>query len=132
MNDLLSNVISLAILPLAASLPDSEQSAAIWWLFGLAAVAVVFNQVSAAWSRLSGRFAERQSDDPRPVSEAACKERHASADNRMATMESRIQKATEGLRLEVKQDVKGIHSRIDDILAAVHELRGAVNGRHPQ
>ena len=130
MNDLLSSCVGLSLPLLTAQMPSTEQSAAIWWLFGLAAVAIMFNQISSAWARLSGKFAERPSIEPRAVTELACKDRHAGLDARLVKMEERLQSSTEALRLEVKGDIKGVHSRVDDILGAVRELSGRLSGRH--
>jgi hypothetical protein len=123
MNDTLSNLLGLS-LPIIAQL-SPDRGDAISWLVGLAAVAVAFNAITTAWGRLTGRFTENPLG-PRAVTEEQCHQQHVEAKRESERNEKEQAERTEALRLEIKSDVRGIHSRVDDILRAVAEVQGAM------
>jgi hypothetical protein len=129
MSDTLSAVVGLCIPVLAqlapAGAPGTEHSAAIWWLVGLAAVAVAFNQVASAWSRITGRFQERTGGD-RLVTEEMCRRQHDTSARAYKDQEATHSARTENLRVEIKSDFKGVHNRIDDVMGAVRALEGTI------
>jgi hypothetical protein len=119
LSDLVGSLSTVLFFPVAAAAAQGvseggtdDRALALFWIAGLTAAAVIFNQVFQAWGSLTGRFARRIEGDP-VVTQLACKEEH-----------KREEQRRENLRLEVKQDVRGIHSRIDDVLAAVAAVRG--------
>ena len=129
MSDIFSSLTALS-LPILAQLAGGQgqgqaNSPAVWWLIGLAAVAVGFNQIASAWGRLTGRWQERPTGE-RLVTEEACRRRHENHENHDESVKGAQAARIETLRLEVKEDVKGIHNRIDDIMGAVRDLRGRV------
>lgn len=119
--------ISLPVLAQIASGFDNR-SAAVWWLVGLAAVAFAFNQIVVAWRSMTQRFAERDGSGPRYQTAARCDELHRKIEAGMATVDERHSHRTDALRREIKADVEGVHSRINDVLRAVSTLGGKIDG----
>ena len=66
------------------------------------------------------------------VQKTICKLLHIEVAKHLREETERIEKAeenTEALRLEIKNDVKGIHDRINDVLKAVSRLEGKKEGK---
>jgi len=114
MSDLVSSAVGLALPVIAqvASVPD-DRSAAIWWLIGLAAVAVAFNQISNAWLRITGRFQEKRGDTPDYQTRPRCEELHREITRTLIDMNAAHNTRTETLRREIKDDVGNIYDRIE-------------------
>jgi hypothetical protein len=107
-SDLITSAGALIPLAAAVSMP-SQENAAIWWILGLAGVAVMFNQVTQAWRSLTGRMVERPSgEDFQPKHE--CEQKMDSA------------------RREAKADMENLHSRINIVLREVSQVCGEIRG----
>lgn len=113
MNDAISSALALAPLALAQT-PAIGATELGQWLLAAAAVAVIANQGMAFFKNILGGFARKRSapDEASPTQES-CDQKHAKVDAR-----------AEALRMEIKNDIKGIHTRIDAILAATSRLEG--------
>lgn len=133
MNDTISAAAALAPLVLAQVPSVSATELGQWLLVG-AALAVIANQGMSFFKNLTGQFARK---NPAPAdsqtSVAECIQKHAALDGKHAALSAQIVQVTsdsearsEKLRLEVKNDVKGIHQRIDSILAGVSRLEGKI------
>ena len=107
---------------------EAAGKGALLWLLGLAAAAVIFNQVVMAFRNMTGRFAERVPGAGFQTREGcATVQQHVTA--RIDAAEQRSDTRDETLRREIKEDVKGVHKRSDQILAAVSRLEGKVDAR---
>lgn len=114
-----------------------SDSSLMWWLLGLAFIAVIFNQAAAAWKTLSQRFEEKPAGN-QYRSRRDCIEIHADLKQDIKEMNRRSEENDNALRLEVKNDVRGIHGRLDltntriadmctTMTGAIRELSGQVN-----
>ncbi len=126
MSDTLSTLVGLSLPVLAqlAPAPD-DRSAAIWWLVGLAAVAVAFNQIATAWGRLTDRFSSRPTGAGL-VTDDRCRFEHEKVGKAMERIDANHVARSEDLRQEIKSDIKGVHARIDDVLRAVSDIGGQI------
>ena len=86
---------------------------------------MAFNQIASAWGRLTGRYAERANGE-RLVTEDMCRRRHDVASATAEKDRAGVDRKIEDLRLENKNDFKGVHSRIDDVMGAVRGLDGTI------
>jgi hypothetical protein len=144
MSDTLFSIVGLG-LPLIAqitSITDADRnSATIWWIFGLAGAAVAFNQIAAAWTRLTGRSDRRSLEQPVEIREAkepaprnhehnqyqewrACQNLHRDLNATLERMDTVQSAQTDTLRREIKDDFKGVHSRVDAVLGELRDLGG--------
>lgn len=118
----------LAILPLLlGQMPAVTSSELGGWLLSAAAMAVIANQGIAFWKNISGGLKEMPPPGETYVHKTVCKLLHIGVEKRLGEQSERIgqsEEATEALRLEIKNDVRGIHDRINAILAALGELKG--------
>ena len=122
MNDALTSSATLVPLALGATLPEADP--ALVWFFGLASAAVIFNQVSSAWGRLTGRFKEREGSGPEYIKRDDCEKHHTEMHNQFTTACKDISSRLDGMRKEFKEDIEGMHSKTNRIAESVGELRG--------
>jgi len=103
--------------------PDAVQLAG--WLACLAFILGLVNGGLKLVDRVKGRepFPPNASLDARV---AALERIEIESDSRRRAIYEKI----EALRLENKSDAEGLHDRINDVLAAVSELRGEVRRKH--
>ena len=114
MNDLTGSIIPLApfILAQFSAVTDAEIGK---WLLIATAICVSINQLLGVWQKLfPGKY------------EQEAKIARGRLHKRIDATGLRLEEKTQSLRLEVKEDIKGIHSRIDDVLTAVSELNGII------
>lgn len=126
MNDLLtpvSGLLPLVMAQIASPGPD-DRSLAVWWLLGLAAAAVIFNQLSDAWRKLTGRFKEREQPGPHYVLHSTCIDSHNKLEATLREIDEGHEERTEALRRELKADTGGVHKRVDEVLKAVSRVEG--------
>lgn len=57
------------------------------------------------------------------------REEHAFLHKRISDGDSSVELQIEALRKEIKEDVSGVHDRVNAVLAAVSELRGEVRNK---
>lgn len=121
MTDSISSSIGLAPLVLA-QMPVANRSEVLIVLLGIAALAVIFNQVAAAWKTLTRGL--KESPPPAQTYRALidCDDRHDSIDQALTAAAGR----DEALRLEIKRDIGGVHEKINRAIECIGELRGAV------
>ena len=86
----------------------------VWWLIGLAGVAVILNQVAGAWRNMTGRFQEKESPHQYRKRED-CLQIHAGIKHDITALRNQSEQSDTALRLEVKEDIGGIHRRIDGL-----------------
>lgn len=141
MSESLSGIIGLSLPFLAQLAPapagaPTEHSAAIWWLMGLAAVAVAFNAISSAWERLSGRFAERRGDGPEYQRREDCMAMHNGLTDVMQRINREHAERTEILRREIKSDMSSVYDRIEsktdginNRLTGISQFMGEIAGQ---
>jgi hypothetical protein len=154
MTDLPSTISALSLPVLAQMLPqNTDRDAAVWVMVGLAGLAVIVNQVIAAWRNITGVQAKREIQQPLEIKAAQefaakahehnefqrlahCKEMHSQIETQMRDEEERQDVRMDDLRREIKVDIGGVHKRIDAVLAAVSNLGGQITqignrgGRH--
>jgi hypothetical protein len=126
MNNPISSFI--ALMPLAiGQMPAASESEIGRWLLAFAAVAVIANQGITFWKNISGGLKETPPPAQTYVQKTICKLLHIEIDKHHREETERIDKAeenTEALRREIKDDIRGIHDRINLILCVVGELKG--------
>jgi len=128
MNNSISSFVSLTPL-LLGQMPAVSSSELGGWLLSAAAVAVIANQGMMFWKNISGGLKETPPPAQTYVQKTVCKLLHIGVETKIREQSERIETAeenTEALRREIKDDVKGIHDRINIILEAVGELKGKV------
>ena len=126
MNNTISSLASL--LPLCmAQLPAAKPTEIGTWLLSAAAVTVIASQGIALWNQITGRFKERETSGPSYVQVRDCTRSHTDLATTIEKQEDRHQQRTEALRLEIKNDIKGVHDRINEVLAGVSRVEGKVN-----
>lgn len=119
MNNSITSFVSLAPLALG-QMPAVSSTELGSWLLAAAAVAVIANQAILLWRNISGGLKEMPPPADTYVTKTVCKIIHSEVAKNLAQNEDHI----EGLRREIKEDVKGIHNRINDVLTAVSRLQG--------
>jgi bifunctional pyridoxal-dependent enzyme with beta-cystathionase and maltose regulon repressor activities len=110
-----------------SSAPDSSTAVGIWWLVGASCAAVIFNQLSDAWQKLTGRFKEREPNGPEYVTRQACHTAHTQTETHFKEMENRVEAKVTEIRGIFREDIQGVHNRINDVLEKVSELKGKVS-----
>lgn len=113
MSDAISSFVGLSLPVLAQLAAPDQDSAAIWWLVGLAAVAVAFNQIASAWSRITGRF-ENKPSGAHYQTEESCRSLHKDLDHTLQTMNREHSERTEKLREQILLDLAAVYQRIED------------------
>jgi hypothetical protein len=126
MSDIISATTAIAPLILAQTAAAQPDQPAVWWILGLAGAAVIFNQIAQSWHTLTGRFKRLESSGPRCPTEAECDARHRLVEEHLVKIGDQAQARSEALRQEIKKDVSGVHTRIDDVLRAVSRIEGKV------
>ncbi len=95
------------------------------WLFVLACVLATANYGFTFWKNITGGLQKKQSTrDDVYTSLADCEEKHAAITMQLFKHSTDTEARFEKLRLELKEDVKGIHKRIDAVLSGVMRLEG--------
>ncbi|MFH0878569.1 MAG: hypothetical protein V2A34_02540 [Lentisphaerota bacterium] len=121
MSQFLNNVIPLIPLTLA-NLPAVAPAELGSWLISFAAVAVIAHQALG----LIEKFKKMTKEQPRPAETyqtmALCQVVHKAVEQRFED----FKKENENGRKEMRIDLKGIHSRINDVFSAVDELKGQI------
>ena len=98
---------------------------AIWWILGAAGAAVILKNLIDLWNSLTGRFQQNQAG-PDFITRAACHEAHTKVEDKIDEFEKKLEAKHTELRNIISKDVAGAHKRIDQVLAAVSELKGEV------
>ena len=120
----LNDPISLGPFILAAIAPPADdRSMAVWWLLGLAAAALIFNQVADAWGKLTGRFSRDASPEGGFRSRKDCIEIHQQLNQNREKVQDSLMNADTELRKEIREDITGVHKRLDAVLTALVEIR---------
>lgn len=124
MNNAISSALSLAPIVLAQS-PAIGATELGQWLLAGAAVAVIANQGFSFFRNVTGGFQRKQStSDDTYTPTSVCNKQHTGLTAQIAKLSTDAEARSEKLRLELKDDVKGIHKRIDDVLRGVSRLEG--------
>lgn len=131
MSDLVSAAGGLSLPIIAqvaaqAEVSTADRNPAIWWMVGAAAAAVVFNQLSQSWDRLTGRFS-RQNNDPQMQTAEGCKVIHQHLDEKMEAFCDRVTGAVEKLGRDAEERSSKLHSRIDPISQRVTAVDARVD-----
>lgn len=133
MSDALASAAALAIPVTAqfvaqvAPLPDG-QSAAVWWLVGLAAAAAGANQVVSFWRNISRDSAHRSvAMESVPQSKEACEKLHDLLNDELRRIREAIVNGQTLHTREAEQRSSGLHKRIDPIAADVARVEGRLN-----
>lgn len=139
---LLGQIAAAADPAAAAPAAGGAGVTAIWWLLGAAGAAALFNQVAEAWQRLSGKAGRRDVQQPLEVKAyeefqrlSVCQRMHEQLDASLSRINEQHGNRTHELRHEIKADftalsgslaasLRGVHERVDTVLAAVSEVRG--------
>jgi hypothetical protein len=128
MNDYLSLAASLAVPVIAQVSAPDQQSAAVWWIVGLAAAAAGANQVVLLYRNLSpDRDRRHVSVEQEPQTKAACEKQHTAITEELRRIHDAF---TQGISLhtrEAEQRASGLHKRIDPIAADVARVNGRVD-----
>lgn len=123
--------IAIALSPLVLAQIASvkgEHSVAVWWILGLAGAAVMFNQISEAWTRMTRRFQDRTPDGAQIQSVEECRRVHQGVTKAFEDLDRDI----EQVNVRTEERVGKIHSRLDGIVALLHELKGAISNHLEQ
>lgn len=128
MQGIISGVIALSPIAFAAAAPDSDPSttSALTWIAGAAAAAVIFNQVSEAWGRMTGKFSQDESPVGGYRGRHDCIEIHKALNTNREKCREKLEASDHDLRLEIKDDIEGMHRRLDAVLIAVTTLTETV------
>ncbi len=124
-SQLIDTACSLFPLVLAAAgamREDTDTSSALAWIAGLAAAAVIFNQVSSAWSRLTGRFT-RDPASTQYQTTGRCEKMHERVEEAIDAMGDRISEQLKEMARDHEDRASKLHARIDPIgnmTVAVH------------
>jgi len=124
--------IPVALIPLSlAQIPDSTPAGMGNWLVECAAVLAIVYLVISLWKIISGHFAAREEPPREYVTAAACSEKHRDHSEELDEIRAEAHKRIEAIygeikstRLETKNDIQAVHSRINDVLQAVADLGG--------
>jgi hypothetical protein len=118
---MIKDVIPLLPLVLAQSVGANSAPQFGWWLLGLAAAAVLLNQLAQAFRNLTGRFVEREPEGGfRRRSD--CIAIHEKLASQLAEICSNMRSATEAQRKESRDDMGGVHRRIDALQTQISNL----------
>ena len=108
-----------------AQVPAATRSDIVTVLLGGAALAVIANQVQQLWRSNTSAF-RRESGTVEYQSRENCDKMHAGLGSQLSNMDRAATNRVDALRLEIKQDMGGVHRRVDEILAAVSDLAGQI------
>jgi hypothetical protein len=100
MSDIISASAAMAPLVIAQAASSQPEQPAVWWILGLAGVAVVFNQIAQSWKTITNRFKEREQPGPHVATIEDCEKRHQTLDNHLSEMERQVVNRGEKLREE--------------------------------
>ena len=131
MNNLLSTGLSLSPIMLAQFVPSASHSQILTVLLGGAALLVIANQAFSFWKNATGNLKEIPPPAQTYVPITRCAEEHKKNADEHTSMAATLRtigaealQRSDAVRKEIKDDVKGIHARIDDVLKAVSRLEG--------
>lgn len=120
---------ALALTPLVlAQMPNIGANELGQWLLAAAAAAVIANQGMAFFRNVTDSFAKKRA--PRAEnspSEEDCLKRHLALDQRLLSAESAFIVKIEQLRLEMKDDNRRVHNRVDEVVKGVARIEGAIS-----
>lgn len=114
----------IPILPLVlGQMPSVSATELGQWLFCAACVLVILNYGISFWKNISGGLQKKQSarDDVYP-SLSDCERKHSAISSQISELSTDAQSRSENLRLELKEDIKGIHKRIDAVFNGILRL----------
>jgi hypothetical protein len=128
MNDYVSTAASLAVPVIAQISAVDQQSAAIWWIVGLAAAAAGANQIVLLWRNLSpSRDRRHVSLEQEPQSKAACEKLHTAITEELRRLHEAFTQGFERYAREAEQRASGLHKRVDPIAADVARVNGRLD-----
>lgn len=110
-------------------------------LLVIMALAVIANQLWTIFEKVRRSIRNPEADTSMLATAELCEQRHQEIERALAGLKSEderqdrinreqygtISKAILSLRREMREDVKGLHRRSDDVLRAVSRLEGKVN-----
>lgn len=120
------NILTIAPLILG-QVPQVSATELGQWLFCAACVLVILNYAMSFWKNITGGLKETPPPAQTYVQRTICKLLHIGIEKKISEQSERIEKAeedTHSLRLEMKNDVKGIHDRINEVFKAVSRIEG--------
>ena len=109
-----------------AQVPAATRSDIVTVLLGGAALAVIANQVQQLWRSNTSAFRRESAGAVEYQSRENCDKMHAGLGSQLSNMDRAATNRVDALRLEIKQDMGGVHRRVDEILAAVSDLAGQI------
>lgn len=124
MNSFVGGLVLMVPLLLAQMPSASDTKMGVQWLVGAAAAAVMFNQVAQAWKTMTGKFSKMSEPEGGYRTRHDCIEIHKALHADRVKVQDGLAQADTALRLELREDIKGIHRRIDDVLTAVANIGG--------
>jgi hypothetical protein len=92
-------------------------------LLVIMALAVIVNQIWTVVEKIIDRVKSKPTDLSGVAGLAVCEERHKKIDSDIKAFSSDLDE----LKQDMREDNKGIHKRIDDILRAVSRVEGKIN-----
>ena len=110
-------------------------------LLVIMALAVIVNQLWTLFEKVRGSIRNPEADMTGLASAAVCEQRHAEIERSLANLKSEndrqdrvnreqfeiVTDALSELKREMREDIKGLHKRSDDVLRAVSRLEGKVS-----
>jgi len=122
MSSVLSAIVPLVPALLAQMPTTTDTDRGMQWFVGAACFAVIFNQVAQAWKTMTGKFNRTQEPDGGYRARKDCIEIHKGLNADRRETFNKLTAADNALRLEMRDDIKGIHARIDDLFEAIGSI----------
>jgi hypothetical protein len=96
------------------------------WLLGAMAVMVIVNQALTVWGKLSRGLKEVPPPADTYATRELCDEKHEGIKSRLEKIDQDHQARVDRMERDYQITCRGIHSRINEVLAAVSRLEGKV------
>jgi len=118
-------------------MPDATPLQMATWLICAASLVGFAYYGVSLWKMLFGKFAEREIPPREYVPLPGCRDKHKQVDEAIERIRAEAHGRIETIfteiktqRLETKTDIGEVHSRINDVLAAVSRLAGKLDASH--
>ena len=97
------------------------------WLLVAAAAAVIANQGTTCFKNLIAGLQKKHTPRSEGMPDMAfCDERHHDIDGRITGLDRILSSKLDAMRTEMKSDLKGVHSRVDDVMKGVARIEGKI------
>lgn len=101
----------------------ANDNAVMLWLAGVAGVSIIFNQLAQVYKTLTSGLKEQPPPSQTYATKTDCTSKHSHVDKRFDDIAIRFNSSD----AKAEARVTSLHSRINEVLAAVSELKGRIN-----